>query len=516
MAQNNLERQLVAGIRAAQSGNKERARELLEAVLRTDRNSELAWIWLASVVDNTRERRICLQKVLQVNPANRPAQEAVNNLVGILGDTAVIDYGAISRAAKTQIGAGGDSLAEARAAVTGSPNPRRAPAGATTAQRGGGGMSRGMMLVLLGIVALVLVILLLTTLAPTLNPEPTATATETSIPATRIPSTLQPTPLGGGFEGAVLTREAPEALPTNTPLPTSTATTTPIPTATLPPLVSYEILFTARGSTGQPALYRMNLGQGSPNRLTGDVRGIAYSEQLGRVTFLRNAGGDDGTFTTQVFIAGINNVPQPEIITRMNTGAANSAALSPDGLRIVFSSSQDGDDDLYIYDTRTGVTTNIINNSDISDIDPVWSPDGTTIYFASNRDELSFYDIYALTVANNEAVRLFDERGSNVKPQISPDGQRLLYLNLIREDSEIFIYDFGTNRSRQISQRGQAVEDSPTWTLDGRYVLFVARVGEVGAEIGQVGVMDSEGNNRQVFAFEGLDVLDLRAIRSGN
>ncbi|MCA9912691.1 MAG: hypothetical protein KC496_05065, partial [Anaerolineae bacterium] len=68
MAQSNLERQLRAGIRAAQQNNLEQARTLLEGVLRQDRNNELAWIWMASVVKSTREKRVCLERVLQINP----------------------------------------------------------------------------------------------------------------------------------------------------------------------------------------------------------------------------------------------------------------------------------------------------------------------------------------------------------------------------------------------------------------------------------------------------------------
>ena len=86
MAENQLNRQLAAGIRAAQQGNSERARELLEGVLRRDRNNEQAWIWMASVVDSQRERRMSLERVLKINPNNQPAQAALNSMVGVLGD----------------------------------------------------------------------------------------------------------------------------------------------------------------------------------------------------------------------------------------------------------------------------------------------------------------------------------------------------------------------------------------------------------------------------------------------
>ena len=66
---------LKTGISAAQSGERDRARELL--VLATDLNaqSEDAWMWLASISDYPEELLAFLNKVLEINPANDRAGE---------------------------------------------------------------------------------------------------------------------------------------------------------------------------------------------------------------------------------------------------------------------------------------------------------------------------------------------------------------------------------------------------------------------------------------------------------
>lgn len=68
------------GIRAAKAGQKDEARRLLQQSLRLEPDSEPAWLWLASVASNTRERVFCLNKVLEINPNNDTALKALEGL----------------------------------------------------------------------------------------------------------------------------------------------------------------------------------------------------------------------------------------------------------------------------------------------------------------------------------------------------------------------------------------------------------------------------------------------------
>src|SRR5215475_12638091 len=77
MATDDINSLLNAGIQAARAGNKAQARKYLEQVLEKEDNNEAAWMWLASVVDTPRERRICLENVLEINPNNVRAREAL-------------------------------------------------------------------------------------------------------------------------------------------------------------------------------------------------------------------------------------------------------------------------------------------------------------------------------------------------------------------------------------------------------------------------------------------------------
>lgn len=80
MDQDGVEARLSAGISAAKAGSPAEARELLLQVIEADRQNELAWLWLSSVMDSEENRRICLENVLVLNPDSEPARRGLARL----------------------------------------------------------------------------------------------------------------------------------------------------------------------------------------------------------------------------------------------------------------------------------------------------------------------------------------------------------------------------------------------------------------------------------------------------
>ncbi|HID64014.1 MAG TPA: hypothetical protein EYP49_14945 [Anaerolineae bacterium] len=66
-----------AGIEAAKTGEKNKARRLLEQVVEADQTNETAWLWLSAVVDTRAERIRCLETALKLNPANQESKMAL-------------------------------------------------------------------------------------------------------------------------------------------------------------------------------------------------------------------------------------------------------------------------------------------------------------------------------------------------------------------------------------------------------------------------------------------------------
>ncbi|MHB8628319.1 MAG: hypothetical protein ACYDBJ_15245 [Aggregatilineales bacterium] len=70
----SIEQLLREGVQAARNGNKATARDRLREVVKRDEQNEKGWIWLASVIDDPNEKRLCLSNVLVINPGNTTAR----------------------------------------------------------------------------------------------------------------------------------------------------------------------------------------------------------------------------------------------------------------------------------------------------------------------------------------------------------------------------------------------------------------------------------------------------------
>ena len=69
-------------IRAAQAGNTTAARVMFRKVLSEDKTNERAMMWMAKITtDNKAERKKWLERVLEVNPDNQQAKDALKKIV---------------------------------------------------------------------------------------------------------------------------------------------------------------------------------------------------------------------------------------------------------------------------------------------------------------------------------------------------------------------------------------------------------------------------------------------------
>jgi tetratricopeptide (TPR) repeat protein len=71
---------LKQGIAAARAGRTDEARQKLMRVIELDEQNEQAWLWLSGVVESNADRRLCLENVLTLNPANTAAQKGLRLL----------------------------------------------------------------------------------------------------------------------------------------------------------------------------------------------------------------------------------------------------------------------------------------------------------------------------------------------------------------------------------------------------------------------------------------------------
>ncbi|MBI5879480.1 MAG: PD40 domain-containing protein [Chloroflexi bacterium] len=103
---------------------------------------------------------------------------------------------------------------------------------------------------------------------------------------------------------------------------------------------------------------------------------------------------------------------------------------------------------------------------------PVWSPDGTKIAFASNRD--GNWEVYVMNGDGSEQTRLTRTRTNNWSPAWAPDGKRIVFASL--RDRNWEIYGMGTDGSSPTRLTDEPSEDhAPVWSPDGRVIAFASK-----------------------------------------
>ncbi len=154
----------------------------------------------------------------------------------------------------------------------------------------------------------------------------------------------------------------------------------------------------------------------------------------------------DGAQFAYVIFAGGNNeiavldVASRRVVKRLaveGIGAIRDLSFSPDGGRIVFSGAKGGVSDLYIVDVASG-TVRQMTNDRFADLQPAWSPDGQTIAFVTDRGPGTDFDRLAyaqprlalMTVATGEIEPLSLFAGAkHINPAWSPDGTSLYFIS---------------------------------------------------------------------------------------
>lgn len=176
--------------------------------------------------------------------------------------------------------------------------------------------------------------------------------------------------------------------------------------------------------------------------------------------------------SNQIWVMNANGTHQRALTRFRNApqlfGADNEPALSwsPDGQSIVFSAfpnSKGGSEQLFILTVRTrGVTrlTHLAHGA----TNPVWSPDGRWIAFASSGAP---GQIFLLSPQTHRAHGLTTSKGAPVAGlgiAWSPDSRSLAF----NDGGTLVSFNVKTKRFQTIMRDG----DSPSWSPDGQWIVF--------------------------------------------
>ena len=199
------------------------------------------------------------------------------------------------------------------------------------------------------------------------------------------------------------------------------------------------------------------------------------------------------------------------------TSTDRQPAYSPDGKRVVFSSMRNGNLDLWVTATETGETRRLTDDQ-AQDWDPAFTPDGKHLIWSSNRSghfevwiaepdgrnarQLSRdgYDaenptatrdgwliygagsdrtqgVWKIRLDGSQATKIV--AGINAHPEVSPDGQYVLYHTDVIGSGGIHIARLGDGRQVippiPLPPSGRLIAfGRGRWRADGRAIVFVS------------------------------------------
>jgi Tol biopolymer transport system component len=144
----------------------------------------------------------------------------------------------------------------------------------------------------------------------------------------------------------------------------------------------------------------------------------------------------------------------------------SSPAWSPDGTKIAFHSTREGNSHIYFVSPSGGAATRLTVNdaSLLAETSPTWSPDSTRVAFVGITEEGS--DIYTATLDGTVTRVTYSEILKN-SPAWSPDGAHIAFDTF----NHIRVVNAGGGGETVITSAGDS-NTTPAWSPDGTKIAF--------------------------------------------
>ena len=196
-----------------------------------------------------------------------------------------------------------------------------------------------------------------------------------------------------------------------------------------------------------------------------------------------------------IYTAGLDGSDIKPLVT--GPGYDAEATVSPQGDRIVFTSTRDGDPELYVIDAD-GKHLKRLTEAKGYDGGAFFSPDGKRIVYRANHpegaDELSKYDelvkdhlvrptrleLFVMNADGSDQRQITRNGKANFAPFFHPDGKRILFSSNQADpkgrDFDLFlIHDDGTGQEQVTFN--PSFDGFPMFTRDGKSLVFASNRG---------------------------------------
>jgi TolB protein len=153
-------------------------------------------------------------------------------------------------------------------------------------------------------------------------------------------------------------------------------------------------------------------------------------------------------------------------------GSNSAPAWSPNGKFLALTLSRDGGSQLYLLDANaTGGEPKRLTQSSSIDTEPVFSQDGNTLYFVSDRGGSP--QIYRVSLAGGNPERVTFNGSYNISPTLSPDGKWLAYISRVNGVFKLYILDLNSGVANAITD--SVADESPGFSPNSRLLIYATQ-----------------------------------------
>ncbi|MCK4412213.1 MAG: PD40 domain-containing protein [Candidatus Eisenbacteria sp.] len=180
-------------------------------------------------------------------------------------------------------------------------------------------------------------------------------------------------------------------------------------------------------------------------------------------------------------------------LATLSTAPTPAAAVySPNGKRVAFSTTAEGDAELYVARADGSHARRLTFHPDI-DTAPCWSPSGERLVFTSDR--CGRPQLFLIDADGSNLQQLTFSGEWNDSPDWSPAGSRIVHVCQIGGRFELALIDVQGFGWRRLTVGGGC--ENPRWAPDGRHVVFALTQ----AGVRNLWILDADsGNLRQLTA----------------
>jgi Tol biopolymer transport system component len=144
--------------------------------------------------------------------------------------------------------------------------------------------------------------------------------------------------------------------------------------------------------------------------------------------------------------------------------------FTPDGKRVTFASSRSGPYNIFWLPADGGGAVEALLTSPRNQYPESWSPDGRTLLFTELHPETGS-DLWVLTLGERQPKPLLVTRFDESAAAFSPDGRSIAYVSNETGRHEVFVHPYPASGPRwRVSTDGGAW---PFWSTDGRELYYL-------------------------------------------